>query len=248
MLCIMQIEILTIFPEIFAGFLEASLVGKAIERGLLTVTTTDIRKYAKPPQYHVDDTPYGGGAGMVMRPEPLAAAIEAAKSRLPHAQVIYFSPAGEVFNQERAEELANHTDLILLCGRYEGIDERIVEQYVDREISIGDFVLMGGEVASMVLIEATLRLRPDVLGNQQSLDQESFTEDAHGRRQLEAPQYTRPAEYAGLMVPEVLLSGDHAKIENWRRQQSEARTRVRRPELLAPPPDPSQTKSKKGVL
>lgn len=227
-----QVEVLTLFPEIFSGFLSSSLIKKAVERQLLSVSTLQIRNFASPPHYHVDDTPYGGGAGMVMRPEPLALAIEDAKARLPQARVILMSASGQLFNQQRAHELSSQSQLIIVCGRYEGVDQRVIDSLVDEEISIGDYVLMGGEVPAMVVIEAAARLTPEVVGNAESLLRESFAPDCSERGILEAPHYTKPAEFRGLKVPEVLLSGNHAEIERWRSAQAERLTRSRRPDLL----------------
>ncbi|MBX7144592.1 MAG: tRNA (guanosine(37)-N1)-methyltransferase TrmD [Oligoflexia bacterium] len=227
----MKIEVLTIFPEIFDGFLKGSLIGKALERGLVTIKLTDIREFADPPHFRVDDSPYGGGAGMLMKPEPLARAIEAAKARMPQAKVVLLAPSGEVFSQKLAFKFKALPELILLCGRYEGIDERVIELFVDQEISIGDFVLMGGEVAAMAVMESCIRLLDDVLGNRESLTQESFGTSGE-QPLLEAPQYTRPPEFMGKHVPEALLSGNHKLIAEWRQAQSLQRTRARRPDLI----------------
>lgn len=227
----MKIIILTIFPSLFDGFLNASLIKKAQERTLLEVTLINIRDFSEPPHHQVDDVPYGGGAGMVMKPEPLMRAIEHAKSLLPGAPVVLLTPAGELMHQTCASELAQQ-DLILLCGRYEGIDQRVIDLAVDRQISIGDYVIMGGEVAAMVVIEATVRLIPGVIGNADSLTRESFTPQLNKSGMLEAPQYTRPAEFRGQLVPDVLLSGNHKMIDDWRAQKSEELTKKRRPELL----------------
>ena len=223
----MRIEILTLFPEIFSGFLNSSLIKKAIDKQLLAVTLTNFRQYADPPHYSVDDSPYGGGAGMVLKPEPLAKGIREAKSRLPAAKVILLSAAGIPFKQALAKEFSQDQDLILICGRYEGVDQRVIDLYVDYEISIGDYVLMGGEIPAMVLIEATTRLIKDVIGNSDSLTVESFVTEPL----LEAPQYTKPAIFESRAVPEVLLSGNHAKISAWRAEQSQSITASRRPEL-----------------
>lgn len=230
----MKIALLTIFPEIFSSFLETSLIGKAIDRGLLDIRAVNIRTFAEPPHYTVDDTPYGGGAGMVMRPEPLAKALEHTKQQLPQAKTVLMSPAGVPFSQSKAQNLKLQQELILLCGRYEGIDQRIIDAYVDEEISIGDYVIMGGEVAAMVVIEATTRLIEQVLGNADSVRNESFANSRGDGLEnlLEAPHYTRPPEFAGKKVPEVLLSGNHSKIEEWRREQAFERTRRLRPDLL----------------
>jgi tRNA (guanine37-N1)-methyltransferase len=219
-----KIELLTIFPDIFTSFLKTSLVGKAIDRGLLSVTTTNIRDFSSPPHNKVDDTPYGGGAGMVMLPDPLCKAIEAAKTRLPDAPVILLSPAGKRFTQARATELSRQDSAIFVCGRYEGIDQRVIDLMVDEEISIGDFVVMGGEVPAMMVIEACIRLRPDVIHNAESVLMESFSPALGDGTLVEAPQYTRPEEYRGLKVPEVLLSGNHKAIAEWRLQEATIRT------------------------
>jgi tRNA (guanine37-N1)-methyltransferase len=225
----MRIEILTLFPEIFDGFLKSSLVGKAIARGLLQASLVNIRDFADPPHFSVDDTPYGGGPGMVMKAEPLLRAIRSSRERLPGAKVILLSASGRPFKQTLASEFSGEGELILVCGRYEGVDERVIELEIDEEISIGDFVLMGGEVPAMVLIEATLRLKDLVLGNAESAVTESF---AGTDTLLEAPQYTRPPEIEGLRVPDILLSGNHKKIADWRHETALKRTRERRPDLL----------------
>jgi tRNA (guanine37-N1)-methyltransferase len=219
-----NVELLTIFPEVFESFLKASLVGKAIERGLFSPKLTNIRDFAAPPHFKTDDTPYGGGPGMVMSAPPLVAAIEAAKQRQPNARTLLFSPSGARFTQRKAHELAQCESLILVCGRYEGIDQRVVDLTVDEEISIGDFVVMGGEVPAMLLLEATLRLRPEVIHNSLSTAHESFSEALGGGELVEAPQYTRPEDFRGLKVPEVLLSGNHKKIEEWRLEQAQQTT------------------------
>ena len=228
----MKIEILTLFPEIFAGFLSSSLIGKAQEKGLLSIALLQIRSFAEPPQYHVDDTPYGGGAGMVMRAEVLSRAIEDAKIRLPGARVVLLTPAGRCFSQSEAHRLSGLSELILICGRYEGVDQRVIDLLVDDEISIGDYVLMGGEIPAMAVIEATVRLVDKVVGNSESIVHESFSAADDGARLLEAPHYTRPPEFRGIAVPEVLKSGNHALIEKWRAEKSIDLTRTRRPDLL----------------
>ena len=221
------VEILTLFPRMVASPLEESILGKAIAKGVLRVRVTDIREFAEGKHRVTDDVPYGGGAGMVMKPEPLVAAIEAAKAREPRARVVLMSPQGRRFDQEKAIELSQAPALVLVCGRYEGVDERVL-RWVDEELSLGDFVLSGGEVAALAVVDAVARLIPGVLGNELSAQSESFA----GEGLLEGPQYTRPAEFRGLRVPEVLLSGDHARIAGWRREQAMARTRERRPDLL----------------
>ena len=223
----LSVEILTLFPRMVAAPLDESILGKAREKGLLRVQVTDIREFAEGRHRVTDDVPYGGGAGMVMKPEPLVGAIEAARERLPAARVILLSPQGIRFDQRKAQELVAAGSLILVCGRYEGVDERVL-RWVDEELSLGDFVLSGGEVAALAVIEAVARLVPGVLGNELSAQAESFS----GEGLLEGPQYTRPPDFRGLRVPDVLLSGDHAKIAQWRKEQAVARTRERRPDLL----------------
>ena len=223
----LSVEVLTLFPRMIAAPLEESILGKAREKGLLRVQVTDIREFADGKHRVTDDVPYGGGAGMVMKPEPLVAAIEAARQRGPGARVVLLSPQGPRFNQGKAQELATHGALILVCGRYEGVDERVL-RWVDEELSLGDFVLTGGEIAALAFIDAIARLVPGVLGNELSAQSESFS----GEGLLEGPQYTRSPEFRGLRVPEVLLSGDHEKIARWRQDQAVARTRERRPDLL----------------
>jgi tRNA (guanine37-N1)-methyltransferase len=221
-----HVEFLTIFPEIFRSFLDTSLVGKAVKRGLFSPVLTNIRDFSAPPHNKVDDSPYGGGAGMVMMVEPLVRAIEAAKTRRPDAHVVLLSPAGARLTQPKVAELSKRDALILVCGRYEGIDQRAIDLAVDEEISIGDFVVMGGEVPAMLLIEAAIRLRPDVIHNSSSVEHESFSESLGGGELVESPQYTRPEEFRGLKVPEILLSGNHKLISDWRLEQARLRTRA----------------------
>ncbi len=231
----LKVHLLSIFPELFDSFLSTSLVGKAIERGLLDVTCSNIRDFASPPHYQVDDAPFGGGAGMVMKPEPLCAAIEHSRASLPTAPVILMSAGGPLFTQAKAKALSTLDNLILVAGRYEGVDQRVIDLCVTEELSIGDFVLMGGEVPAMVVIESVLRLRTGVLGNPDSVFEESFGSEML----LEAPHYTRPSEFRGQLVPEALLSGNHARIAAWRKEQSRARTELLRPNLLTRKPDKS---------
>ena len=222
------VEILTLFPGMVSGYVGESILGKAQERGKLSVTATDIREYAEGKHRVTDDTPYGGGAGMVMKVEPLVAAIEAARARSPGAKVLLMSPRGPSFTQGRARELARHTPgLILVCGRYEGVDERVMA-YLDGELSLGDFILTGGEIAALAVVDAVARLLPGVLGNQSSHVTESFEEGL-----LEHPQYTRPPVFRGAEVPAVLQSGDHARIARWRRWKALRLTQERRPDLFA---------------
>jgi tRNA (guanine37-N1)-methyltransferase len=219
-------ELLTLFPRLCAAPLEESILGKAVAGGRLRVLVTDIRTFAEGKHRVTDDLPYGGGAGMLMKPEPLVAAIEAAKQRAPAARVILLSPQGRKLTQAVAQEYAQFESLILVCGRYEGVDERVLE-WVDEELSLGDFILTGGELAALCVVDAVARLMPGVLGNADSAQHESFSRDGL----LEGPQYTRPPEFRGRRVPEVLLSGDHARIAAWRSEQAVARTNSRRPDL-----------------
>jgi tRNA (guanine37-N1)-methyltransferase len=220
-----QARVLTLFPEAFPGPLGCSLAGRALRAGLWSLATQDIRAHGLGTHRTVDDTPFGGGAGMVLRADVLDAALTAAESGLP---AIFLSPRGALLTQARVRALAEGPGVLLLCGRYEGVDQRLIEARGLLEISIGDYVLAGGELAAMVLLDACVRLLPGVMGGAASADEESFTEGL-----LEYPQYTRPAEWQGRRVPEVLLSGDHGAIARWRRQQSEALTRERRPDLWA---------------
>ncbi len=222
------IQILTLFPEFFESPLKTSLTGKAIERGHFDVQLIDIRDFATDKHNTCDDSPYGGGAGMVMKPEPLVGALEHARNNSPDAPRILLTPQGEPFAQPIAQQLAReHQSLILVCGRYEGVDERVRQHWIDREISIGDFVLTGGEIGAMTILDAVTRLLPGVLGNADSADEESFSTD-----RLEYPQYTRPQDFRGHPVPDILLSGHHGKIAEWRRQKALERTQDRRPDLL----------------
>lgn len=226
----MNFELLTIFPDIYSSFLQSGLIHKATEKALLSFNLVNIRDFSPAPHYQVDDAPYGGGAGMLMKAEPLTLAIEASKKRYPNAPVILLSPRGEPFTQNIARQLSELDELILVSARYEGVDQRVLELVVDREISIGDFILMGGEVASMALIEAIVRLVPGVIGNSDSSLIESFSPG--DEILLEAPQYTRPADFRGLKVPEVLLSGDPKLIKAWQKEQALKITKARRPDLL----------------
>ena len=222
----MEISVVTIFPGMFDPVLVHGMVRAAVEGGALTVSFEDPRDYADNRYRSVDDRPYGGGPGMVMSPLPLGRAIDQARNRA-GGQVVYLSPQGERFDQALAREMAQWDAMTLVCGRYEGIDERIVESRVDREVSVGDFVVAGGELPAMLVIDAVSRLLPGVLGNSESAIEESFSAGM-----LDYPQYTRPEEFEGRRVPEVLLSGDHARIRRWRAEQARARTLKRRPDLL----------------
>ncbi len=219
-----NVNLLTIFPEIFGSFLKTSLVGKAIARGLFNATITNIRDYSLPPHNKVDDSPYGGGAGMVMLPEPLVTSIESVKQRDPNTWVVLLSPSGPRFDQRKAQELADKPSVTFVCGRYEGIDQRVIDLAIDEEISVGDFVVMGGEVPAMLIIEASLRLRPGVLHNADSVSHESFSPELADGSLVEAPQYTRPETFRGLTVPEVLLSGNHKAIAEWRLKEAHSKT------------------------
>lgn len=224
----MNFHILTLFPDMVMKGLETSITGRAMEKGLISVNSMDIRAYSTDKHKHVDDAPYGGGAGMVMEPGPVCASYEALCQQLKKKpRVIYMTPQGKVFNQSIAEELAEEEDLVFLCGHYEGIDERALELIVTDYLSVGDYVLTGGELPAMVMIDCISRLVPGVLNNHVSAEEESFHDNL-----LEYPQYTRPEVFRGLSVPEVLLSGHHKRIEEWRRQQSVKRTLERRPDLL----------------
>ena len=220
----LRIDVVTIFPDLFPGPLGASIPGRALERGLATLTAHDLRRWGLGRHRSVDDYPYGGGAGMILRVEPIAGALNELRGQ--QTTSVLLDPGGRVFNQQLARDLAAREHLLLLCPRYEGVDHR-VRQMVDMELSIGDYVLSGGELPAMVVIDAVLRLLPGAIDDQ-STEDESFAEGL-----LEYPQFTRPAEFEGTRVPDVLLSGDHGAIERWRRAQAVERTRVSRPDLLA---------------
>ena len=234
----MTIDILTIFPEMFESVLNASILGRAREQGLLTVEATDIRPFSASKHKNTDDYPFGGGAGMLMLAQPIADCMRAvcekrgcsceAHRPIPGVKRIYLSPRGVPFTQKLAQELVREDHLILLCGHYEGVDQRLTDRYIDLEISIGDYVLTGGELGAMVLTDCIARLIPGVLGSEESAADESFSDAGL----LEYPQYTRPRVFEGEEVPEVLLNGDHAKIAAWRREQALLATLRRRPELL----------------
>jgi tRNA (guanine37-N1)-methyltransferase len=217
-------EVLTLFPGLFPGPLTSGVTGRGMAAGLVSLRIHNLRDYTHDRHRQVDDVPYGGGAGMVLKPEPIFEAVRAREGRGP---VVLLSPQGELLHQALVRELARHEDLYLICGRYEGVDERVSTHLVDREVSIGDYVLTGGELPAMVVIDAVSRLVAGVLGSEESPKDESFA--AH---LLEYPHYTRPAVFEGHAVPEILLSGHHAEIERWRREQSAERTRRRRPDLL----------------
>jgi tRNA (guanine37-N1)-methyltransferase len=228
----MRIDVFTIFPEYLVGPLGVSLVGRAREAGVLDVRVHDPRQYATDTHHSVDDAPFGGGAGMVMMPEPLFAAVEAVQPARP---LLLLSASGPRFDQARANELAQGDGFSLLCGRYEGVDQRVADHCCDGELSVGDYVLAGGEAAALVVIEAVTRLVPGVMGNDASSAEESFSATPDAGRLVEYPQYTRPARFRDWAVPEVLRSGDHGRVERWRRAQSLRRTLERRPDLVARP-------------
>jgi tRNA (guanine37-N1)-methyltransferase len=224
----MKIEVVTLFPRMIAGALEFGVVGRAVERGLLRVGTEDPRAHTSDVHRTVDDRPYGGGPGMVMKPEPLLAAIRAAHARLPAGSPrVYLSAQGERFGQAQAQELAGLPGMLLLAGRYEGVDERVIELGIDRELSVGDYVLSGGELPALTVIDAVARLLPGVLGDERSSSEDSFAQGL-----LDWPHYTRPEVFEGREVPPVLLSGDHASIRRWRLRQAVARTWRRRPDVI----------------
>jgi len=226
----MRVAVVTLFPELFAQFAEVSFVGRAISAGLLSLELIQLRDFGLGKHKSVDDTPYGGGSGMVMRADCVMNAIESAEEKLGgRAHRVLMTPQGASLSAGIAQSLAHHERVVLVCGRYEGFDER-VRHFIDAEISLGDFVLTGGEIPAMAVIESAIRFRPGVLGNSDSVKEESFSPELEGG--LEYPHFTRPAEFRGLDVPAILKSGDHAKVDAWRREQSQARTLARRPDLL----------------
>ncbi len=220
----MKVDVFSIFPEMIAGYTKQSILGRSIENGLLEISVHDLRLATSDKHRTIDDPPFGGGAGMILMPEPVFKAVEEVDPQRP---LILLGPSGRKFDQGLADELANLGGFSLLCGRYEGVDERIRTNLCDDEISIGDFVLAGGELAALTIIETVARLKPGVLGNESSAEEESFSEGL-----LEYPQFTRPSSFRGLKVPEILLSGDHAKIERWRKAASIAKTLSLRPDLI----------------
>ena len=225
----MKIELLTIFPEMFESFLSASIIGRAREAGLLDIHATDIRPYSQNKHKNTDDYPFGGGAGMLMLAQPIADAMKAVTRPPFQGKRIYMSPRGMPLTQALAQQLSQEERLVILCGHYEGVDQRVLDKYIDMEISVGDYVLTGGETAAMVLIDCVSRLVPGVLGSTESAGDESFSNDGL----LEYPQYTRPRVFEDMEVPEVLLNGDHKKISQWRREQALLATARMGPDLLA---------------
>ena len=225
----MRFDIITIFPELFTGVTECGIIRRAVQSGLVDIRIVNLREFTKDRHRSVDDRPYGGGEGMVFMPEPLFEAIEFCKGQEggQNGQVVLMTPQGKTWSQNLAAEFATISHLMLICGRYEGVDQRVIDSLVDREISIGDFILSGGEIPAMVILDSVVRLIPGALGCSESAINESFSTGL-----LDYPQYTRPAEYRGQAVPEVLLSGDHAKIEKWRKEQALEKTKRARPELI----------------
>ena len=227
----MRIDVLTLFPEMFAGPLEYSIIKRAREAGVVAINLVNFRDWARDKHHTVDDSPFGGGPGMVLKPEPVFETVEAVRATQEvKGPLVYLSPKGERLTQALAQELAALPCLTVLCGRYEGLDQRVVDHLVDREVSVGDYVLSGGEPAAIVLLDAVVRLLPGALGDDQSTEEESFSDGL-----LEYPQYTRPAEFRGWKVPEVLLSGNHEVIRRWRSEMSVEETRKKRPDLLIGP-------------
>lgn len=229
----MRFDVLTLFPDIFDAVMKESIIGKAQENDIIKINAINIRDFSKDKHKKTDDYPYGGGGGMVMTPQPIYDAYLSIVKELSYKpKVIYLSPQGKVLNQKKVMELSKEKHLILLCGHYEGVDERIIEEIVDEEISIGDYVLTGGELPAMVLIDSVSRLVPNVLPSE-----DAYKNESHYSGLLEYPQYTRPYEFMGRKVPDILLSGHHAKIEEWRKEQSLKRTLEKRPDLLEKRPD-----------
>ena len=226
-----RVNILTIFPEMFESFFSASILGRAREQGLIDIRTTDIRPFSNSKHHNTDDYPFGGGAGMVMMAQPILDAMKSVTAEYPSAKRIYLGPRGKRLTTSLARELAREKELILLCGHYEGVDQRALDTCVDEEISIGDYILTGGETAAMVLVDCVARFIPGVLGSSDSPEEESFSDGL-----LEYPQYTRPRTLEGMDVPEILLNGDHAKIKAWRRRESLKATLKHRPDLLETAP------------
>lgn len=221
----MKIDVLTLFPEFFANINNWSIIGRAIEENIIDIQYTNIRDFSKDKHRKVDDYPYGGGGGMIMTPQPIYDSIKSIQTE--DSRIIYLSPQGKKLNQAIINDLAEETHLILLCGHYEGIDNRIIENYVDEEISIGDYVLTGGEIPAMVIIDAVTRLLPGVLSNE-----DAYKEESHYYGLLEHPQYTRPRDFRGLTVPDILLSGNHSLIEEWKEYEALRATFKKRPDLL----------------
>ncbi|UWI83203.1 tRNA (guanosine(37)-N1)-methyltransferase TrmD [Wolbachia endosymbiont of Howardula sp.] len=224
-----SVTLLTIFADMFPGFLQYSLAGKALEKKIWNLEVINIRSFAQDKHSKVDDIPYGGGAGMLMRPDVLGRAIDSTLSTHKNTKLIYMTPSGYTFTQNIAKKLSEYAHITILCGRFEGIDQRVIDAYTPYELSIGDYILSGGEPAALILLDTCIRLLPGVLKNPSSLTEESFN---YGPELLEYPQYTRPQEWHGYNVPKILMSGHHKKINDWRKMQSQILTRKRRPKLL----------------
>ncbi len=229
---IFHATILTIFPEIFPGPLACSLAGRGLKKNIWSYETVNIRDFGLTKHKNVDDEPFGGGDGLIMRPDVLGNALDHALAKQPNSKIYYPSPRGRVLNQNRVKKISAEKNIIILCGRFEGIDERIIDEYNIAEISIGDYILSGGEIATLAILDAVIRLLPGILVNSNTVVSESFEQDGEFAGLLECPLYTRPYEWKNRKVPEILLSGNHAKINNWRREQSELVTKKRRPELI----------------
>ena len=239
----MQFDVLSIFPGMFQGPLTESILKRGQQKGLLEIRLHDLRAYAHDSHRQVDDTPYGGGGGMILMPGPIFEAVEAILGQYPspRSRVVLLSPQGRPFHQKRARELARDYDrLLLICGRYEGVDERVREFLVDEEVSVGDYVLTGGELAAMVVVDAVSRLVPGVLGGERSSLEDSFSDGI-----LEYPQYTRPCNFRGHLVPEVLLSGNHERIHHWRQEKAREATEIKRPDLVTPRRDSAESRERR---
>ena len=228
----MRFDIVTIFPEIFRGVFDFGIIRRAVQAGLIDIKIHDLRDYTYDRHRQVDDRPFGGGAGMVMKPEPLFRAVEAITHGAADSTVVLLSPQGRLFSQRVAEEFSRRSQVILICGRYEGVDERVIEHLINDEVSIGDYVLSGGEIPAMVVVDGVTRLIPGALGCEQSAETESFARSEGKSGLLDHPHYTRPAEYRGMKAPDVLSSGNHAEVEAWRRRKALEKTLLRRPDLI----------------
>lgn len=228
----MRFDIVTIFPEIFHRVFEFGIIRRAVEAGLVEINTHDLRDYTYDRHHQVDDRPFGGGAGMVMKPEPLFRAVEAITHGATDSSIVLLSPQGRLFSQRVAEEFSRRSQVVLICGRYEGVDERVVEHLINDEVSIGDYVLSGGEIPAMVVVDGVTRLIPGALGCERSAEIESFARRGGASSLLDYPHYTRPFEYRGMKAPDVLSSGNHAEVEAWRRRKALEKTLRRRPDLI----------------
>lgn len=227
-----HVTILTIFPEMFPGPLGLSLAGKALKSGCWSLDVINIRDFGRTKHKNVDDTAYGGGNGLIMRPDVLGSALDRALDLYPGAKIYYPSPRGKILTQTMSKKIALEQNIIILCGRFEGIDERVIDEYNVEQISVGDYILSGGEVATMTILDSVIRLIPGVLANQDTLKEESFEEEVDGLKLIEHPLYTKPAEWRGRRIPEILLSGNHAKIKKWKKEESLKTTKARLEDLL----------------